>query len=290
MTSSVHLDSFSQRDIRLGKQRYDSISTYFWDHYSYFAHQRSLIFDDLKNSLAKNCQPFIFSQWARVVDYQFSVDPLSARGSLLSDPGGRFNIGDMDQTKFPSFAALYIAEETETAYREKFGLYRESKNAGINTDELELICRNPLTIVVVKGEINQVLNLTTTDSLKDFYALIKKIHLPARFFQRAKTLNLESPGRHVKSITELSRSILMANWRDLPMLWDIPANSQILAQIAYAAGIEAILYPSKITGKNCLALFPKNLQQSDSYVKLEEAIPKEVKNFQMDYKNYSDFI
>lgn len=82
----------------------------------------------------------------------------------------------------------------------------------------------------------------------------------------------------------------MANWRDMPMLWDIPANSQILAQIAYAAGIEAILYPSKITCKNCLALFPKNFQQSDSYIKLEGEIPKEVKNLQIDYKNYSNFI
>ncbi len=62
MSPSVYLlDSVSQKEVRLKKQRYDSIFNYYWDHYSYLAHQRSLIFDALKNSLAKNCQPFIFN-------------------------------------------------------------------------------------------------------------------------------------------------------------------------------------------------------------------------------------
>ena len=284
------LDIFSQRDVRLGKQQYDAIANYYWDHYSYFAHKRSLIFDDLKNSLANNCQPYSFSSWQRVVDYKFSLDPLSAKGSVLNNPGGRFNIGDMDQTKFSQFAALYIAGERDTAYKEKFGLYRESQDPGISTDELVLTCHNPVTIAVVKGEINQVLNLTHADSLKDFYELIKNIHLPARFIQRAKQLNLESPMLAVRSLTELNQSILLPNWRDIPILWDIPANSQILGQVAYEAGIEAILYPSKITGKNCLAIFPKNFEQSASCIILEGESPKEVKNLQMDCQNYFAFI
>jgi hypothetical protein len=153
-----------------------------------------------------------------------------------------------------------------------------------------LTCHNPVTIAVVKGDINQVLNLTTADSLKDFYELIKNIHLPARFIQRARQLNLESPMPHVKSLKELIQSILLPNWRDIPVLWDIPANSQILGQIAYEAGIEAILYPSKITDKNCLAIFPKNFEQSASCIILEGESPKEVKNSQMDYQNYFAFI
>jgi hypothetical protein len=66
------LDKFSKRD-------------YYWDHYCYFAHQRSLIFNDLKQALAINCRSFTFSRWQRVVNYKFSLEPLSAKGSILND-------------------------------------------------------------------------------------------------------------------------------------------------------------------------------------------------------------
>lgn len=288
--SGYFLGFLSQRDTRLGKQRYDSLLNYYWDHFSYFSHKRSLILDDLKNALAKNCQPFTISQWQRVVDYKFSLDPLSAKGSILNDPGGRFNIGNIDQTKFPQFAALYIAEDRETAYKEKFGLYEETKSLGISAAELALTSHNPVTIVVTEGEINQVLNLTKADSLRDFYGLIKGIQLPKKLIQRAKQLNLDPCPLSIKSLAALNESILRPNWRDTPMMADIPANSQILGQIAYAAGIEAILYPSKITGKNCLAIFPKNFEQSTSYIRLQGTIPTEVKNFHMDCNTYLSFI
>lgn len=284
------LDKISQRDIRLSKQRYDSVAKYYWDHYSYFAHQRSLILDDLKNALLKSSRPLLFSHWQRVVDYKFSTDPLSAKGSILNDPGGRFNIGNLDETRFPKFAALYFAEERETAYKEKFGLYREIKVSGLTADDLAFTNLNSVSIIVVRGELTGVLDLTNINSLKGFFELIKSIHLPKNFIKRARQLNLESPMRHVESLTELTKTILLPNWRNLPMQVDIPSNSQILGQIAYAAGIEAILYPSKMTNKNCLAIFPKNFEKSASYIELEGDIPKEVKNLRLDCATYSSFI
>ncbi len=64
--------------------------------------------------------PFPFSRWTRVVSYQYSIEPLSAAGSLHAY-GGRFNPGvDLDPGTLNPWPALYIGEDTETALREKF--------------------------------------------------------------------------------------------------------------------------------------------------------------------------
>ena len=49
--------------------------------------------------------------------YRWGNKPLSARGSL-QDPGGRFNIGEIDTTRFPPFSGLYIASDKETSIQE----------------------------------------------------------------------------------------------------------------------------------------------------------------------------
>ncbi len=42
----------------------------------------------------------------------------------------------------------------------------------------------------------------------------------------------------VKNLQELLNTLFAANWRLMPMQFDVPANSQILGQIAQAAGLE----------------------------------------------------
>lgn len=37
--------------------------------------------------------------------------------SVLNMPGGRFNIGNIDEIKYPTFAALYLAENKEIENR-----------------------------------------------------------------------------------------------------------------------------------------------------------------------------
>ena len=246
------LDSFSFSDILNWNQRQQDILDYGWDYYCYIAHQRSLVFNELKDALATQCRSYQFSQWQRVVNYQYSLKPLSAVGSILNDPGGRFNIGNIDQAKFPQFAALYLAEDRETAYREKFGLYQQkAKRSGLSSEDLMLTSRDPVTIVTVKGEINQALDLNHPNTLKKYFSLIKNISLPDQFMKRAKKLKIEL--KLSKSHTQLLKSLLQPSWRKIPMMIDIPADSQILGQIAYAAGIEAILYPSIMSKKDCLA-------------------------------------
>lgn len=280
-TRPFFLDRFSCRDVRLWEQRYQAIADYYWDHYCYFAHQRSLIFDELKQALAINCRSFAFSHWQRVINYKFSLEPLSARGSILNDPGGRFNIGDIDQIKFPRFPALYMAEDRETAYREKFGLKQEEKRDGLTAVDLSLTSNSSITIVTLKGEIGQVLDLNQVSTLKSFFNLIKDIELPSNFIKRANKLNIH-PMYHVQTLKELHGTLLKLDWRDIPMWFDVPSNSQILGQIAHAAGVEAILYPSRVSDKNCLAVFPENFSQSMSYIEIEDGVPSEIKCKRLD--------
>jgi hypothetical protein len=55
-----------------------------------------------------------FTDWCRIVDYRYSLAPLSVAGSLKV--GGRFNIGeDLEPATFTPFPALYVAENFETA-------------------------------------------------------------------------------------------------------------------------------------------------------------------------------
>lgn len=280
------LDIFSLKDIRLTAQRQQAIADYCWDHYSHFAHQRSLIFDKLKNSLAGNCKTFAFYKWQRVVSYQFSLMPLSAKGSILNAPGGRFNIGDIDQSKFPKFAGLYLAEDRETAYKEKFGLNQKGKISGLTAEDLTLTSQQSITIVCIQGEMKQTLDLRNPNSLNEFFNLVKEIKLPKSFVTRANKLNID-PMYEIKSLNVLIKDLLQPNWRGMPMVYDIPANSQILGQIAHAAGIEAILYPSaKKSEKNCLVVFPENLAQSASHLEIEDNTPSEIKFKRLDSHTY----
>ena len=80
-----------------------------------------------------------FKSWARVVDWRYSTQPLSTEGSVNAD-GGRFNIGrQLNAAIYTAFPALYLAEDFPTAYRERYGIDRETKTNGLTADELALI-------------------------------------------------------------------------------------------------------------------------------------------------------
>jgi hypothetical protein len=115
------LDAFSMADIKNWGQHKDAILQYHAEYYSVLAQQRSQIFEDLKKAvLETSVTDYSFSGWQRIVSYQYTLSPLSVRGSVANPAGGRFNIGDIDHTRFPSFPALYIAEDKETALVEVF--------------------------------------------------------------------------------------------------------------------------------------------------------------------------
>lgn len=274
------------RDIRRWRQRYKAILGYYSRHYSYFQHERSKVLEELKYSLLNNTEQFEFGNWHRVVTYKYSNQPLSSQGSIVNDPGGRFNIGDIERITFPRFPALYRAENFETAYREKFQLKSSSLINGLTADELSLSKPEGFTNLVFTGYIDCALNINIKKNLKEFFNVIKNIKLPKELEKEAKKLNIPVM-YHVKSLKELYDSILKNNWRDLPMQVDIPANSQILGQIANAAGIEAIVYPSTMSSaKKCLAIFPSNFKNSPSYVGIEGRVPDNVIISRLDQDSY----
>jgi len=109
------LDQFSLGDIRKWSRLRDELAGMHWEFFSNLAFQRSKIENQLKSALGTAAvRDYRFKGWQRLVTYQYSDDPLSVEGSLV-DPGGRFNIGDIDQARFPVFPALYIAEDKDTA-------------------------------------------------------------------------------------------------------------------------------------------------------------------------------
>lgn len=80
--------------------------------------------------------------------------------------------------------------------------------------------------------------------------------------------------------------MLTSEWRQLPSNYDIPSNSQIFGHIIHQAGIEGILYPSKLTARLCLVLFPKNFVGTDSYLKLDDEPPHEKVPVRIDASNW----
>ena len=275
------------KDIRLSSQQYRRNKNYCWEHYCHFANERSRK-SGLQDSLSTNTREFEFEKCYRIVSHKYTLDPLSAKGSMRSTPGGRFNIGDIDVNKFPIFSALYIAETLGTAFKERYGLYQEEKKQGLTPQELAFSKND--SFFVVKGYISQVLDLRIPNILMDFFTLIRDIKLPKKLLQIARQLNID-PMFHVSTLNELMETILAPDWRKMPQIYDVPSNSQILGQIAYAAGIEAILYPSRMSETDyCLAIYPENFLNSTSFVDIMGEVAAETKNKRLDAQNYLNFI
>src|SRR5690606_7584100 len=118
----------------------------------------------------------------RVVSYQWALNPLSSKGSLI-DPGGRFNIGEIDSIKFPIFPALYLAENKETALQEKFS-HNLAPNSKLSYLDLALTKEESITVVCVSGRIKSVIDLTNSKALAEFCSVIRK----TKYSQRLQNL------------------------------------------------------------------------------------------------------
>ncbi len=70
------------------------------------------------------------------------------------------------------------------------------------------------------------------------------------------------------------------------MSYDVPSGSQIFGQLIYFAGVEGILYTSKLTGKDCLAIYPDNFGKSDSFIELDDDPPSPKVPTRLDSENF----
>ncbi|MCD6055582.1 MAG: StPS1 gp25 [Gammaproteobacteria bacterium] len=278
------LESGTLANMRAAKRVTAAILKYQWDFYSELAYQRNNIADQISHSLNVPCRSYAFSQWQRAVKFKYSLHPLSTVGSLTYI-GGRFNMGVDINTQIPIFPGLYLAQDKDTALQEHLGQETIPSNSKLTARELALSNPTSETIVSVSGKLDKVFDLTNPENLQLFVDLIKTFKLSTDLKRRAKELRLEIP-RIAEKVDELHKTLLHPDWRQLPVGYDIPSNSQIFGHLIYSAGIEGILYPSKFTKKPCLIVFSRNFIETDSYVVLDDDAPHETVPRRIDSKNW----
>lgn len=226
---------------------------------------------------------FEFVGWSRIVDYRYSLEPLSVAGSVQRE-GGRFNIGGrLSPGAFTPFPALYVAEDYATAYRERFGQSPEETKDGLNGSELALRRPGSFTQVEVRGRVDLLIDVGNADTLKPFVDVIRGFEMPSEVVSVSRRLGLRRPPGMIRSVAGLQRQLLLRNWRMLPMQYDLPSNSQVFGRIAAAAGMHGVLYPSvRADSRRCLALYPQNWAGSGSFIEVADAAPEEARVVRLD--------
>lgn len=137
--------------------------------------------------------PFSFQDWARIVDWRFSTVPLSMAGSVLRD-GGRFNIGSaLNPAAYSPFPALYLAEDFEAAYRERFGLKRVSAVGGLSAEEITLRRPTSFTFVKLRGSVDSIIDIGSPEALKAIVTVLSRFKLPANVLATARALGVYVP-------------------------------------------------------------------------------------------------
>ena len=269
-------------DIVRSKARFEELVEFHWDYYSELAFQRNQIREQLRTALRENAQPFEFSKWQRSVRYKYSLTPLSTKGSLV-DPGGRFNVGEIDRTRYRAFPALYIAGDKGTALAELLG--RVKGMDSFTPEELALTKSDSITAVSVSGRLESVLDIRERKNLAAFIALIRNFRLSSSLIRQARRLNF--PIQLVSTSAELVLVLKQPDWRNWPMVFDVPHPCQIFGELVMDAGIEGIQYDSSLTDRQCLAIFPQNFLNSSSYIELDDAVPAENVQRRIDSSNFT---
>jgi len=208
--------------------------------------------------------------WVRIVDFLYSLRPLSPKGSLKQ--GGRFNIGnDIDKASAKPFPALYLAENHQTAYGEKFG----APATGPSFSGADFALRSPTShsSLVVRGTLQNVFDLRSHKNLAQFVRHIRHFVLSKELVQMAKELQIEERALITKP-KELLASLMDPNWRFRPVQYGLPANSQLFGRMLTDAGFDGVIYKSTKADGYCIAAFPEAFSELASYVELRDPSPE----------------
>lgn len=210
--------------------------------------------------------------WVRIVDYQWTMYPLSAAGSLTGI-GGRFNVGtDLDSRTFDPWPALYLAADHATAFREKYQIAAGQLVEGLTPEELSLVHGQSHSTVVLHGKLSRVFQLTP-ETLAAVARVLGRIKMPERAERIKKKLNIKPEDlRMLTTGKQLHDVVALHNWRVLPIQFGLPSPSQILSELIRAADFEAIAYQSSKGGGICLAVFVDRLAPG-SFVEVTDKAP-----------------
>lgn len=210
--------------------------------------------------------------WCRLINFKYSNEVLSPAGSLKW-VGQRFNLGsDIDSVRFPPFPALYIAEDFETAFREYHGFPKDSEANGLRPEELSLEDRGNWVALRLCGRIDNLFDLTKEANLRAVCRVFAKFNLSDRVKE------LASKARQPKTIlikrpAQLLAGVMADHWREWPVHFDVPSNSQVFAQLVIDAGFEGILYRSAKAARRCIAVFTRQLANSESRIAVHADCP-----------------
>jgi hypothetical protein len=210
--------------------------------------------------------------WVRIVDYQWTMYPLSAAGSLTGI-GGRFNVGtDLDSRTFDPWPALYLAADHATAFREKYQIAAGQLVEGLTPEELSLGHGQSHSTVVLQGKLSRVFQLTP-ETLAAVARVLGRIKMPERAERIKKKLNIKPEDlRMLTTGKQLHDVVALHNWRVLPIQFGLPSPSQILSELIRAADFEAIAYQSSKGGGVCVAVFVDRLAPG-SFVEVMDKAP-----------------
>lgn len=278
--AGVELEKFTDADLRIWKRQAEGLERLHVQLFFHLEGQRALCHRDLCDALRQSAPiGLVVDCWTRIIDYKYSLQPLSAAGSLVR--GGRFNIGtDLDPGKYPAFPALYLAADYETAYAERFGR-RPSESGPLVGHEFALRPPGSFTAVNVNGRLHNLFDLRNARNLRHFTAIISKFDLPKELRDLAASAGIKDP-LLVRSVGQLKQSLLAHNWRLYPSQYEIPANSQTFGRLVVDAGFDGIIYASTKGPKACVALFPTNFAGSESHVEIADEPPKGATHTRLD--------
>ncbi len=290
------LQRATPESIQQAKEATANLINYHWNYYSELAQQRKIYRDELLFALrnaAKN--NFVIDGWQRSIKFKYSNHPLSTIGSI-SFNGGRFNSGNRIHPEITPLHALYLAVDKDTALQEQLGQGAINSECALSPQEIALTSKDSVSTLCISGKIDSFIDLHDKQSLSEFLDVIKKFTVSKELHKESLRVNEQAPNV-IKTMDALLFSLLDPNWRSLPSCYDIPANSQIFGQLVCDAGIQAILYPSKLSKKPCLVIFPQNIANTDNYIKLDGDIPANViithlnsQNWKLSRLSYEDII
>ncbi len=286
--SPILLDQFSQTSLRQWRLKHKAAHDYqtllYFDLEGQRTTQRQQIHDVLRSSTI----PFSFRDWARAVNYRYTLHPLSAIGSLKGI-GGRFNIGeDVEPSTYSSFPALYLGDTNDTALAEYFQMDTGRSN-GLTREDFALTNKSAYSVVKLRGELTNIFDLRKKSNLKSFVDITKHFTISARVDQCAQIAGLKH-FKVINSVHVLYDNLLDPRWRLQPMQYDVPSNSQIFGEVLCEAGIQGIIYPSTKGSGECLVVFPSNLLAPDIYVEVVPPAPAELKLTRLDWTTWRELI
>jgi hypothetical protein len=133
---------------------------------------------------------FSAAAFSRIVDYRYSLEPLSTAGSLRAE-GGRFNVGaGVSPGAFTPFPALYCAADYATAYLEKFGSLEIAGAQGLSGADLALRTPGSFTYVRINVSLENFLDISDHAPLKPIVDILREFQMPKTVLQTARRLSI----------------------------------------------------------------------------------------------------